>query len=735
MSERVKQLYMSDNKNKRPQNQGNQNKKPGGNNQKPDGDFDWSKVLKTVFSWGAVIIAAVIVMQLWRDDSSGVMEINYDKYRNLLTKQKIAEAEIIKTDVNDYTFEGTLKEEERLYIKDSYVKIKKFSVFLPEPMIKEEKEDWIKYDVNYSFVKESDEWLTVLLGFLPWILIIAIWILIMRRMQGGSGGGGKGIFNFGKSRAKIVNQEYGIKISFRDVAGADEAKQELEEVIDFLKSPAKFQLLGGKIPKGVLLLGPPGTGKTLLARAVSGEAGVPFFSISGADFVEMFVGVGASRVRDLFEQGKKNAPCIIFIDEIDAVGRQRGAGLGGGHDEREQTLNALLVEMDGFEQNSGVIIIAATNRPDVLDPALLRPGRFDRQIVVDRPDVKGRTGILKVHTKKIPLSKDVNLKELAKGTPGLAGAELANMVNEAALLAARKNKKKVSRIDFEEAKDKVMMGIERKSLIISDEEKKTTAYHEIGHVLVAKKLPEADPVHKVTIIPRGRALGVTTYLPVDEKHTYSKEYLETMITYALGGRAAEKIVFDNFTTGAGNDIQRATDIARKMVCEWGMSEKLGPLNYGSNDQEIFLGREITRHKNFSENTAEIIDTEIKKIVSECMDKSERILTENIDLLHAMSKELLEREILISEEIEAIMGGEELPPYKRDGEKDAKAKTKISKADKDEPEETVEEEETETESEEKESEEIPEHVKKMMEERKKEDKDSDNQKNNGDGDKR
>jgi cell division protease FtsH len=593
-------------------------------------------------------------------------------------------------------------------------------------MIKEEKEDWIKYNVQYSFIKESDEWLTVLLGFLPWILIIAIWILIMRRMQGG-GGGGKGIFNFGKSRAKMVNQEYGVKISFRDVAGADEAKQELEEVIDFLKAPAKFQRLGGKIPKGVLLLGPPGTGKTLLARAVSGEAGVPFFSISGADFVEMFVGVGASRVRDLFDQGKKNAPCIIFIDEIDAVGRQRGAGLGGGHDEREQTLNALLVEMDGFEQNSGVIIIAATNRPDVLDPALLRPGRFDRQIVVDRPDVNGREGILKVHTKEIPLSKDVNLKELAKGTPGLAGAELANMVNEAALLAARKNKKKVSRIDFEEAKDKVMMGIERKSLIISDEEKKTTAYHEIGHVLVAKKLPEADPVHKVTIIPRGRALGVTTYLPVDEKHTYSKEYLETMITYALGGRAAEKIVFDRFTTGAGNDIQRATDISRKMVCEWGMSEKLGPLNYGSNDQEIFLGREVTRHKNFSESTAEIIDSEIKNIVSVCMDRAEKILTENIELLHKMSQELLEREILISEEIDAIMRGEDLPPYKRDGEGETKSKTKISEIEK--PVDNGSEEKEET-ADEEDSDEMPEHVKKLMEERK--NKESGNQNNEEDG---
>jgi cell division protease FtsH len=435
-------------------------------------------------------------------------------------------------------------------------------------------------------------------------------------------------------------------------------------------------------------LGPPGTGKTLLARAVAGEAGVPFFSISGADFVEMFVGVGASRVRDLFDQGKKNAPCIIFIDEIDAVGRHRGAGLGGGHDEREQTLNQLLVEMDGFEQNSGVIIIAATNRPDVLDPALLRPGRFDRQVVVDRPDVKGREGILKVHTRNIPLDPAVKLEVLAKGTPGLAGAELANLVNEAALLAARKNKKNVEMIDFEEAKDKVMMGMERKSLIITEAEKKITAYHEIGHVLVARMLPEADPVHKVTIIPRGRALGVTSYLPIDEKHTYSKEYLESIITYALGGRAAEKIVFDHYTTGAGNDIEKATNIARKMVCEWGMSEKLGPLSYGAKEEEIFLGREIQKHRDYSERTAIEIDDEIRSIVNKAMNRSEKILRDNMNLLHKLSLELLEREILDSEEIDAIIRGEELPPIKRGGNGD-----------------------NGTESE------VPDHVKKLMEQRK------------------
>ncbi len=441
-------------------------------------------------------------------------------------------------------------------------------------------------------------------------------------------------------------------------------KKNLSEIIEFLKTPAKFQKLGGKIPRGVLLLGPPGTGKTLLARAVAGEAGVPFFSISGADFVEMFVGVGASRVRDLFEQGKKNAPCIIFIDEIDAVGRHRGAGLGGGHDEREQTLNQLLIEMDGFEQNNGVIIIAATNRPDILDPALLRPGRFDRQVVVDRPDVKGREGILKVHTRKTPLAKDVVIDILAKGTPGFSGADLANLVNEAALLAARGNSDTVTMNDFEDAKDKVMMGTARKSMIISDREKKTTAYHESGHVIVAKMIPEADPVHKVTIIPRGRALGVTTYLPMDEKHTYSKEYLEAMIAYAMGGRAAEKMIFNEYTTGASNDIERATAMARKMVCEFGMSEKLGPIAYGQKQEEIFLGREINQHRDYSESTQIMIDDEIKKIVQAGMDKAERLLNENSDKLHIMSEALLEREILDSVEIDMIMKGEKLPPFEK-----------------------------------------------------------------------
>jgi cell division protease FtsH len=629
-----------------------------------DDDFNWNKVLKVVISWSAIILLVFVVLTLFKGTEGTEVEISYTEYQSFLEKNMIAEAIVKKSELTNFDFHGTLREPIELNRGGKPVRVHKFTLTLPildSAVIKE----WNDKGVRFTVQKEDNAWISALVSALPWVLLLVVWLIIMRRMQGGGAGGPRGIFSFGKSRAKLLN-EGSSKVTFLDVAGADEAKIELAEIIEFLKEPSKFQKLGGKIPRGVLLLGPPGTGKTLLARAVAGEAGVPFFTISGADFVEMFVGVGASRVRDLFEQGKKSAPCIIFIDEIDAVGRHRGAGLGGGHDEREQTLNQLLVEMDGFEQNSGVIIIAATNRPDVLDPALMRPGRFDRQVVVDRPDVKGREGILRVHTKNIPLADDVTLETLAKGTPGLAGAELANLVNEAALLAARQNAKAVSMLHFEEAKDKVMMGMERKSMIISEKEKKVTSYHEIGHVLVARMIPEADPVHKVTIIPRGRALGLTTYLPIDEKHTYSKAYLEAMITYALGGRAAEKLIFKELTTGAGNDIERATEIARKMVTEWGMSEKLGPLAYGQKDEEIFLGRQIMRHRNFSESTAVSIDDEIKKIVNTGMKRAEKILQEHVETLHRLAAALLEREILDAGEIDTIIRGGELPPVEKRG---------------------------------------------------------------------
>lgn len=498
---------------------------------------------------------------------------------------------------------------------------------------------------------ESPWYMTVLVSWFPMILLIAVWIFFMRQMQGG---GGKAM-SFGKSRATLLSDQ-SAKVTFEDVAGIDEAKEELNEIIDFLKDPKKFTRLGGRIPKGVLLMGSPGTGKTLLARAIAGEAGVPFFSISGSDFVEMFVGVGASRVRDLFVQGKKNAPCIIFIDEIDAVGRHRGAGLGGGHDEREQTLNQLLVEMDGFESNEGVILIAATNRPDILDPALTRPGRFDRQVVVPVPDVRGREGILEVHCRKSPLAQDVNLSVLARGTPGFSGADIENMVNEAALLAARSDKDVLEMSDFEEAKDKVLMGAARKSMIISDEEKRNTAYHEAGHTLVAKKLPGTDPIHKVTIIPRGRAMGLTQQLPVDEKHTYPKKYLINNLTVLMGGRAAEELVLNETTTGAGNDIERATDTARKMVCEWGMSEELGPLTFGQKEEQIFLGREFAQHRDYSEETAVQIDKEITQLVLRAYNTAKKILENNMDTLHALAHALLERETLLESDVESIIAG-------------------------------------------------------------------------------
>jgi len=497
-------------------------------------------------------------------------------------------------------------------------------------------------------------WVSIFVNIIPFALMIGIWVFLMRQMQSG----GNKALSFGKSRARLHSSHK--KVTFKDVAGVDEAKEELQEIIEFLREPQKFQKLGGRIPKGVLLIGPPGTGKTLLARAIAGEANVPFFSISGSDFVEMFVGVGASRVRDLFEQGKKNAPCIIFIDEIDAVGRHRGAGLGGGHDEREQTLNQLLVEMDGFESNEGVILMAATNRPDVLDPALLRPGRFDRRVVVGRPDVKGREEILQVHTKKIPLADDVDLSVIARGTPGFAGADLANLVNEAALIAARQNRKVVTMYDFELAKDKVLMGVERKSLIISEEEKRNTAYHEAGHALVAAMLPNADPVHKVTIIPRGMALGVTMQLPMDDKHSYTKEYLEARLAILMAGRIAEEKFMNHITTGAGNDIEQATELAHKMVCEWGMSE-MGPLSFGKKEEQIFLGREIAQHRDYSEATAIQIDNEVRRLVVSGYQRAKQIIEEHADGLVRIAEALLEREVLDGNEIKQLIAGVPLPP--------------------------------------------------------------------------
>jgi cell division protease FtsH len=570
---------------------------------------------------------------------------------NLFNTPKKAEQEMIFSEFMTKLDAGEIEE---VMIKGSVItgqlkdgkKFKTYAADYPD-LVTTLRDEKVKITVK---PEEQNPWYwSLFFSYGPILLLIVLWILFMRQMQTG----GNKALSFGKAKAKMVSEK-SVKITFADVAGIEEAKAEVQEIIDFLKDPQKFQKLGGKIPKGVLLVGAPGTGKTLLARAIAGEAGVPFFSISGSDFVEMFVGVGASRVRDLFEQAKKSAPCIIFIDEIDAVGRHRGAGLGGGHDEREQTLNQLLVEMDGFEANQGVIIIAATNRPDVLDPALLRPGRFDRQVIVPQPDVKGRLEILKVHTRNIPVDDNISLEEIARGTPGFSGADLENLANEAALLAARTGKSKVERSDFEAAKDKVLMGVERKSMIISDEEKKNTAYHEAGHALVAKLTPGTDPVHKVSIIPRGRALGVTQQLPIDDRYTYSKDYLMKALSVLLGGRAAELIILRHMTTGAGNDLERATDLARKMVTEWGMSEKLGPLTFGKKDEQIFLGRDIAKHKDYSEKTAVDIDEEVKRIVIDAYNVSRNLLTENQDLLEAFAKTLLEKETMDGTEIDALI---------------------------------------------------------------------------------
>jgi cell division protease FtsH len=594
-----------------------------------------SPIAKNLVFWGIIFVILIFLFQFfYSKPRQTVLDKNYSDFIVAVQNSQVLEVEAQGRNITWKDVNG-----------------KKFKTYVPEDpeMIKILREKRVVINAK----RESDTSLfQILINLFPMILLIGVWLFFMRQMQIG---GGKAL-SFGKSKAKILTKEQH-QITFENVAGIEEAKDELEEIIAFLRDPKRFTKLGGRIPKGVLLIGAPGTGKTLLARAIAGEADVPFFSISGSDFVEMFVGVGASRVRDLFLQGKQNAPCIIFIDEIDAVGRHRGAGLGGGHDEREQTLNQLLVEMDGFESNEGVILIAATNRPDVLDPALLRPGRFDRQVVVPVPDVKGREEIIKVHSKKIPLAEDVNLTLLARGTPGFTGADLENLVNEAALLAARLGKERVEMADLEQAKDKVMMGVERKSMIIPLEERRITAYHEAGHTLVAKMIPGTDPIHKVTIIPRGRALGITQQLPIDEKHTYPKDYLLNNIAIMMGGRAAEELVLNSQTTGAGNDIERSTEIARKMVCEWGMSDNIGPLSFGKKEEQIFLGREFAQHRDYSEDTARSIDNEIRAIVIQGHERAKEIIQMNMAILHKLANTLLEKEVLDGNQIEAIIKGE------------------------------------------------------------------------------
>ena len=595
--------------------------------------------IRNIIFWVVMAVFALLIWAIVKSNTGErVREMTFTEFTNEVNKDNVRDVTIVGSDAS-----GTLK-------KDSG----KFKTTIPAnfpDLYKTLQEKSVNITIKDN---SGGTWMTWVANGLPMILLLGLWIFFMRQMQTG----GNKALSFGKSRARLLSSQQK-KVTFKDVAGVEEAKEELQEIIEFLREPQKFQKLGGRIPKGVLLVGPPGTGKTLLARAIAGEANVPFFSISGSDFVEMFVGVGASRVRDLFEQGKKNAPCIIFIDEIDAVGRHRGAGLGGGHDEREQTLNQLLVEMDGFESNEGVILIAATNRPDVLDPALLRPGRFDRRVVVPRPDVGGREGILKVHTKKIPLAEDVDISVLSRGTPGFSGADLANLVNEAALLAARQNRKHVMMIDFESSKDKVLMGAERKSMILSDEEKRNTAYHEAGHALVAAVVPYADPLHKVTIIPRGMALGVTMQLPVDDKHTYTRDYLESQLAIMMGGRAAEELFLNKVTTGAGNDIEQATELARRMVCDFGMSD-LGPLAFGKNQQEIFLGRDIATQRDFSEDTAIKIDQEVKKFVMTGYQRARDVLTSDREVLVRIAETLLELEVLDASEVKMLIEGKPLP---------------------------------------------------------------------------
>jgi cell division protease FtsH len=592
---------------------------------------------KNLALWLVISLMMVMLFQIFKQPGRNNLSVSYSDFLNMVESGGVVQVTIQGEHITGMSTQGL------------------FKTFVPKDpeLITLLRSKGVKITAK---PEEDSSWFQVFLSWVPMLLLIGVWIFFMRQMQVG---GGKAL-SFGKSRARLMSDSQA-KVTFQDVAGVEEAKEELQEIVEFLRDPKKFTRLGGRIPKGVLLMGAPGTGKTLLARAIAGEAGVPFFSISGSDFVEMFVGVGASRVRDLFVQGKKHAPCIIFIDEIDAVGRHRGAGLGGGHDEREQTLNQLLVEMDGFESNEGVILISATNRPDVLDPALLRPGRFDRQVVVPVPDIKGREAILKVHLKKKITADGVETQILARGTPGFTGADLENMVNEAALMAARRGKDKVEMNDFEDAKDKVMMGAERRSMIISEEEKRITAYHESGHTLVARLLPNTDPIHKVTIIPRGRALGLTQQLPIDEKHTYPKEYLLNNIAILMGGRVAEEIVLKSQTTGAGNDIEKASELARRMVCDFGMSESLGPLSYGKREEQIFLGREIAQHRDYSELTAQKIDDEVRGIVSRAYGKTTQLIKDNMDTLHKMAHALLEKETLNTKDIDDIMGSEKEPP--------------------------------------------------------------------------
>lgn len=593
-----------------------------------------SQLFKNLILWLVIFVTIIALYQFLQTPRSSYAEIPYSEFLTSVEQGEIKDVEFKGDEIR-----GT-------YRKDESQKGFKTTGPASDELIKTLK----KNGVSFRFDEEKEGPLIhILFNWAPVILLIVVMVLFMRQLQAG----GTKAMSFGRSRARMVSENQN-KITFKDVAGIDEAKEEVQEIVEFLKNPKKFTRLGGRIPKGVLLVGPPGTGKTLLAKAIAGEAGVPFFIISGSDFVEMFVGVGASRVRDLFMQAKRHAPCIVFVDELDAVGRHRGAGLGGGHDEREQTLNQLLVEMDGFEPNEGIIVIAATNRPDVLDPALLRPGRFDRQVVVPRPDVRGREEILKVHTRDTPLGEDVNLATVARATPGFSGADLENLVNEAALHAARVGRTKISMIDFEYSKDKVLMGVERKSLIISDAEKKITAYHEGGHALVAKLTPGTDPIHKVTIIPRGLALGITQQLPVEDKYTLSKAYLNNTITVLLGGRAAEEIIFGEQTSGAGNDLERATEIARKMICEWGMSDKVGPVTFGKREEQIFLGKELARHKDYSEATALEIDKEIRRVVTENYKRAKAILEENIDLLHKLAEALLEREVVDGKELDDLV---------------------------------------------------------------------------------